>query len=164
MPVGSGTTMGWGALLGFSDETTWGTRVAATNFMEFENHGFQKKIEEEKLPSLGSGRSFIRRVQKSVSVEGSLSYNLHPVDGIKLLKHALMGTVTSAQIGVTGSYAHTFSASDLSSISQKGLSFEVRNGAETTTAWSFEGCRVKVGHVIPFFGITGSVIIPIRLP
>lgn len=143
MPVGSGTTMGWGALLGFASETTWGTRIAANNFMEFISEDFQKKIEEEKLPSLGSGRSFIRRVQKGVSVEGSLSYYLHPVDGIMLLKHALMGTVTSAQLGVTGSYAHTLTASDMSTITQKGLSFEVRPGAETTTAFSFEGCRVE---------------------
>lgn len=155
MGVGSGTALGWGTLLGFGEETTWGTKITATNFMEFSSESLKKTIEEEKLESLGTGRSFARRVQKEVGVEGSISYNLHPVDGIKLLKHALMGTVTSAVIGATVGYNHTFSASDMSSITQKGLSFEVRPDKDTTTAFYFTGCRVNE------FKISGEIGKPI---
>lgn len=156
MAIGSGTAMGWGALLGFGEETTWGTKATATNFMEFASESFKKSIEEEKIESLGTGRAFARRVQKQVNVEGTLSYNLHPVDAVKLIKHALMGTVTSAQVGVTVAYNHTFTASDMSTLTQKGLSFEIKPDKDTTTAFYYTGCRVNS------LKISGSVNEPIK--
>lgn len=143
MPVGSGAALGFNALLGFGEETTWGTKITATSFMEFNSESFSKDIEEEKLESLGGGRGFIRRVLKQVSVAGNLSYDLHPIDGTRLIRHAMMGSVTSAQIGATGSYNHTFGTGDISQISQKGLSFEVRPDSLTTTSFYFTGMRVN---------------------
>lgn len=145
MPVGSGTALGWGALLGYGLETTWGTAVTATSFMEFRSESLKKTIDEEKLESIGGGRSVIRRVQKNVNVEGSLAFDLHPVDGIHFLKQALMGTVTSATSGAAGSLAfvHTFTTGDLSTVTQKGVTFEVKPWSETTTAWIYNGCRVQ---------------------
>ena len=143
MPVGSGTTLGWGALLGFGEETVLGTRVTATSFMEFRSESFAKTIEEEKLESLGTGRASARRVQKGVDVKGSLTYDFHPMDGIKILKQALMGTVTSGQIATTGAFNHTMTVGDLSGITQKGLSFEIKKSSDTTTAFMFYGCRVN---------------------
>lgn len=156
MGIGSGTVLGWGALLGFGEETTWGTRATATSFMEFTSQGLKQSIEEEKLESLGTGRSFARRVQKQIGVEGNIAYNLHPVDAIKLLKHALMGSVTSAQVGATVAYNHTFTAGNLTGITQQGLSFEVKPSSDTTTAFFYSGCRVNS------LKITGGVNKPIE--
>ena len=143
MAVGSGASLGFDVLLGFADETTWGTKVTATSFMEFRSESLKKNIEEEVLESLGTGRSMARRVQKQVTVEGSIMYDLHPVDGIALLKHAMMGSVTSALVGTAAAYMHTFTTGDLSTITQKGISFEVKPQGDTTTAFYFTGCRVN---------------------
>lgn len=155
-PVGSGTAMGWGALLAFGEETTWGTKISATSLMEFRSETFKKTIKTENLNSLGGNRAHLRRVQTEIDVTGSLVWDLHPVDGIKLLKHALMGTVTSTQVGATVAWIHSFGASDLTSITQKGLSFDVRPSADTTTAFQFYGCRVNT------WKLTGIIGQPVR--
>ena len=142
MAIGSGTALGWGALLGYGEETTWGTKIGAANFMEFDSESLKKTIDTEKLESLNGNRAFIRRVQKGTSVDGAISYDFHPITGISLLKHVLMGTVTSAQVGATVAWNHTFTASDMSTITQKGLSFEIRPDSATTTAFYYTGCRV----------------------
>lgn len=54
-----------------------------------------------------------------------------------------MGTVTSAQVNTSAAYNHTFTAGDMSGITQKGLTFEIRPSDDTTTAWIFTGCRVN---------------------
>lgn len=156
MAVGSGAVLGFDALLGYGQETTWGTLVTATSFMEFRSESLKKNIEEEKLESLGTGRAFARRIQKNISVEGTLSYDLHPVDGISLIKHALMGTVTSAAAGTSDSFNHTFTAGDISGISQKGLTFEVRPQSDTQSAFIFYGCRVNS------MKISGSINEPVK--
>lgn len=143
MAVGSGTMLGINSRLGFGNETTWGTRAAANFFLEFRSINIKKNIEEEKLESLGGGRSYIRRVHKNISVEGALTYDLQANDGIYLLKHALMGTVTSALATTASAYNHTMTLGDLSTISQKGISVEVQPDVITTTAFAYEGCRVN---------------------
>ena len=130
--------------------------MPANLFLEFRSESFRKTIDEESLESLGAGRSFIKRVTKNINVEGSLSYDFHPQDALYLLKHVLMGTVTSAQVGVTGSYKHTFTTGDMSTIAQKGLTFEVQPDAQTTTAFIHYGNRVNS------FKLSGSVGEPIK--
>ena len=143
MAIGSGTVLGFNSRLAFGNETTWGTIATATHFMEFRSCSLRKNIVNEKIESLGTGRAIGRRVQKEVTVEGTIAHDLHPVDAIFLLKHAMMGSVTSLLAGTSDSWNHTFSVGDLSDITQQGITFEVQPDANTTTAWIFHGCRVN---------------------
>ncbi len=142
MAIGDSARTSAGALLGFGLEPTWGTGVTATSFMEYTSQNFKLTIESEKIESLGTGRAAVRQVRKNKSVEGTLAYNLHPVDAIPLIKQALMGTVTSA-ISTATAYTHTFTAGDLSTITEQGITFEVKPSSDTTTAFQFIGCRVN---------------------
>lgn len=141
--IGDSARSSHGVLIGFGEETTWGTGVTATNFMEFRSQNFKLEIESERIESLGSGRSFTRQVKKNKSVTGTLVFDLHPVDGIKLFKHALMGTVTSALASTATAFNHTFTAGDLSTIAQQGLTFEIRPSNDTTAAFIYSGLRVS---------------------
>lgn len=142
MGVGDSAFVSHGTLLGYGLESTWGTLASATVFMEFTSQTFKKNIEKEKVETLGTGRNAIRIIPKNISVEGTLAWNLHPVDGIDILKQAMMGTVTSA-ISTATAYTHTFTAGDLSTITEQGLSFDVKPSSDTTTAFQFLGCRVN---------------------
>lgn len=149
--IGNSARSSHGVLLGFGEEVTWGTGVTATNFMEFRSQNFKMEIENERIESLGSNRSFTRQVRKNKSITGTLVFDLHPVDGIKLIKHALMGTVTSALASTATAYNHTFTAGDLSTITQQGLTFEIKPSNDTTTAFIFSGIRINT------LKITGAI-------
>ena len=143
MGIGGNVQMGLGGLLGFGLETIWGTIANITEYMEFDSASLKKTIEEEKLESIGAGRGYLKRVVKNISVEASITYNLHPVDGINLLKQAFMGTVTSALSSTNDAYAHTFNVGDLKNIDQKGITMELRPSSETKTAYTLIGARIN---------------------
>jgi len=156
MAIGDGGRLGFNSRIGFGQETTWGTLVTATSFMEFRSETLKLEKVNEKIESLGTGRAIARRVQKEVNLEGTFLYDLHPVDGIALIKHALMGSVTSALAGTTDAYNHTFTTGDISGIAQKGLTFEVQPDQNTTTCFIHYGLRVNS------FKISASIGEPVK--
>lgn len=143
MTVGAESRQSYDARLAFGSEGTWGTGVTGTSFMEFTSQNFKPVFDNEKIESLGTGRTSVRLVRKQKHIEGTLVFNMHPVDGIALIKHAMMGTVTSALAGTTDAYNHTFTAGDLSTITEKGLTFDVQPSGDTTMCYKFSGCRVN---------------------
>ena len=142
MAVGTNARMGYGGILGFGDETTFGvTATTIDKFLEFNSSSFTKNIGGKVLESLGTGRAGGRRVVTNIEVEGTINFNLHPVNGLKLLKHALMGTVTSALLS-TVTYAHTFTAGNFEGITEQGMTFHLRP-SNTTQAFHITGARVN---------------------
>jgi Phage tail tube protein len=142
MAIGTNARMGYGGVLGFGDETTFGTTATTIDkVLEFNSASFTKSIGGKVLESLGTGRGGGRRVTTQVEVEGTINFNLHPVDGIKLLKHALMGTVTSAALSAPA-YAHTFTAGNMDGISEQGLTFNLRP-SDTTDAFHITGAKIN---------------------
>lgn len=142
MVVGAQARMGYGGILGFGDETTYGASAAAIDdFLEFNSASFTKDVGPKILESIGTGRGGARRVVTQISVEGTINYNLHPVQGMKLLKHALMGSVSSALLSAV-TYAHTFVAGNMDGITQQGLTFHLRP-SDTTDAFHIFGAKIN---------------------
>jgi len=142
MVVGANARMGLGGILGFGDETVFGsTATTIDKFLEFNSASFTKSVGGKVLKSLGTGRGAARRVTTQIDVEGTINFNLHAVDGIKLLKHALMGTVTSTALSAPA-YAHTFTAGNMDGISEQGITFHLRP-SDTTDAFQIIGAKVN---------------------
>lgn len=138
MPTG----LGHKTYIGLGQETTWGTPVARTKFLELVSGGDALVVNEQKILSQGVNAIGVRgdlEVAKGpVSVEGSLTVE-HHYDGLEvLLKHAL-GAVTSSQPNAAGYptvWSHVFTIADAL---PAGLTIEV---ARDVTAFIHEGCKI----------------------
>lgn len=99
--------LGLNAWIGLGEESTWGTPVTATKFLEI--YEADPKLNQKALFKQTLGNPSRRYAVKSKRDAGG-SFKLPMIyQGAEyILKHAL-GSVASAQIGVTGVYTHTFS-------------------------------------------------------
>jgi len=138
MPTG----LGHKAYLGLGQETTWGTPVARTKFLELVSGGDTLVVNEQKIISQGvqgiGVRGDLEVAKGAISVEGSLTVE-HTYDGLEvLLKHAF-GAVTSTQPNAAGDptvWQHVFTIADAL---PTGLTIEV---ARDLTAFIHEGCKI----------------------
>lgn len=110
MSIGSGLA----ASIGFAEETTYGTYVAPTKFLEFEKEDLRKNKTTMQGGGLAAGRFAdlgSRRVLTTVSGSGSVDLEVTNKSYGLLMKH-LLGAVTSAQQGAGPAYLHTFTLAD----------------------------------------------------
>ncbi len=122
------TGFGHNAWVGFADESTYGTYVPATAFLEIMEESFkgsQSKIAKPQLRNI----SVLNTVSSKKSVGGGFKFQFPLTGAEKLLKHAL-GTV--ADTGA-GPYTHTYTGADAL---PTGLSFHVNRDAATVGAGS----------------------------
>src|SRR3990167_2494598 len=176
MPVGSNAKFGYASSVGVSEETTYGTKVDSFKYVEFNSESMKREIEEKKLESINGTRDFIKRLLGNETVSGSLDVHLNPAEDsiLRIVKHAMGGTVSSAKITTTADdmFLHTFAVGDMelndssvSSAAVKGLSLQIDEGG---IVWDFLGCRVnqlsikgEVGSPImmsaEFIGKTASI-------
>ncbi|EGX60092.1 hypothetical protein SZN_09226 [Streptomyces zinciresistens K42] len=144
MAIGSGL----GAQLGIAAESTYGTAVAPSKFIEFTKESLVLKkttaqsagIAAGRLLALGSRRVVTRR-------EASGSIDLEVVNrGMGLLLQALMGTsVTPVQQGAGTAYLQTHTLADTA-----GKSLTIQKGVPLTTGTvtdkTFVGCKITSGE------------------
>ena len=181
MAQGDSFRSGWASLLGVREEATLGTfvTVAAGGYLPFNSHSM--KLSREKMPveSLNGTRDFMMVVQGGEKVEGSIEFYANAADDtvIRLLKHALAGSVTSASVAGAGATCiqHTLYAGDgqnngntASASNTPGLSIYAKYGETLTAAVGYAGCRVnsfsikgELGQPIvmtaELVGMTGSI-------
>lgn len=156
MGIGSGL----GAQIGIAAETTYGTFVAPTKFLEFTKESLVLKkttatssgIAANRLVALSSRRVVTRR-----EVSGSLDLEIAN-KGMGLLLQALMGTsVTPAQQAASTAYLQTHTLADTA-----GKSLTVQKGVPLTTGTvtdkTFVGCKITSGEFSCGVGemLTGS--------
>jgi hypothetical protein len=143
--------MGYNGVLAIAKETTFGTFVTGTTWVEFNSESLKYNIEEVKIETINTLRSTTRILQGNISVDGSIEapLNLAADSNLFIVKSVMGGTVSSA-VASTGSYLHTFTVGDLennratsSSNHMKSLSISVRPGEAAMTTWNFYGCRVN---------------------
>jgi hypothetical protein len=141
--MGSGLQATWG----FGKETTPGTAVAPSRWLEFLGEAFsysREAIMGEGLRGGGTyGRRANRRVVVATGVEGSVNGEL-PTRGMGLLLQQMLGTNTPVitQQGTTTAYLHTYAAGDLDGKSltvQKKVPFAEGAGSSVHT---YRGCKV----------------------
>jgi hypothetical protein len=134
---------GYDSSVGFGEESTWGTTVARTKFMEFITESMKGAVELQVAPSVRSLSE--RRLQDFlISATGAIE-----MEGIfegleKLWKH-LFGAVATTNPG-TNTYNHQFT---LTNALPPGLSVEVYKGddanleaAGADTAHLYGGCKI----------------------
>lgn len=140
MAIGSGL----GAQLGISAETTYGTFVAPTKFIEFTKESLLLKKTTAQSAGIAAGRLVplsSRRVVTQRQASGSVDMEVAN-KGMGLLLQALMGTtVTPVQQGVTAAYLQTHTLADTA-----GKTLTIQKGVPLTTGTvtdkTFLGCKV----------------------
>jgi hypothetical protein len=144
MAIGSGL----GAQLGIAAESTYGTYVAPTKFIEFTKEGLVLKKTTAQSAGIAAGRLLplsARRVLTRKEVSGSVDIEVTN-KSMGLLIQALMGTtVTPVQQGATTAYLQTHTLADTA-----GKSLTIQKGVPLTTGTvtdkSFLGCKVTSGE------------------
>ena len=164
MAEGTGVNLGYRSIFATVGETAFGTGPTAltgASYYESSSFGMKREIEEVKSEEINSTRSYTRRYQMMQSISGSITKDLHPVDGIPFLLHALGGTVEPAGTSATG-YTHTITPDETNIVkagaagatTETSLSLLGRKGGEQ--GYIYNGCRV--GQAV----ITGEIGSPIR--
>ena len=144
MAIGSGL----GAQLGIAAETTYGTFVAPTKFIEFTKESLALKKTTAQSSGIAAGRLLAlssRRVLTRKEVQGSIDLEVTN-KGMGVLLQALMGTtVTPVQQAVTTAYLQTHT---LASVAGKSLTVQkgVPLTSGTVTDKTFLGCKVTSGE------------------
>lgn len=135
---------GLGAQLGIAAETTYGTFVAPSKFVEFSKESLALKKTTATSSGIAAGRLLAlssRRVLTQKEVAGGIDLEV-PNKSFGLILQALMGTtVTPVQQGATAAYLQTHTLAD-----NFGKSLSVQVGIPLTTGTvtdkSFVGCKV----------------------
>lgn len=140
MAIGSGL----GAQMGIAAETTYGTYVAPTKFIEFTKEGLVLKKTTAQSAGIAAGRLLplsSRRVVTQREASGSVELEVTN-KGMGALLQALMGTtVTPEQQGAGAAYLQTHTLADVA-----GKSLTIQKGVPLTTGVvtrkNFLGCKV----------------------
>src|SRR5574343_1209540 len=131
-------TSGLASQLGIGAESTIGTRVAPTKFMEFNSESL--KLNRDRIESGGirAGRRVLHRCAAGIqSVDGGFEVELTPQGSGLLLKHAFGAVSTTG----AGPYVHTLTPGDMSAL---GLTIQVnRPGIDgTNRPFDYLGCSI----------------------
>lgn len=140
MAIGSGL----GAQIGIAAESTYGTFVPSTKFIEFTKESLQLKKTTAQSAGIAAGRLVdlsSRRVVTQREASGSVEMEVTNKN-MGLLLQALMGTsVTPVQQAATAAYLQTHTLADTA-----GKSLSIQKGVPMTTGtvadYSVVGCKV----------------------
>jgi len=139
---------GLGAQLGIAAESTYGTFVAPTKFLEFTKESLVLKKTTAQSAGIAAGRLVplaSRRVVTRREVSGSIDLEIAN-KGMGVLLQALMGTsVTPVQQATSTAYLQTHT---LASVAGKSLTIQkgVPLTTGTVTDKSFLGCKITSGE------------------
>ena len=140
-----GTRSGLDAQLGFAAESVFGTGVAVTRFVEFDNEDMKFQPTWLEGEGLRAGRKFKRASRASVSrkdVNGKFDIKV-PNKGLGLLlKHMIGSSATATQIASSDAYEQVHTPGDLYG---KSLTIQVGRpepGTGTVRPFAYTGCKV----------------------
>jgi hypothetical protein len=144
MAIGSGL----GAQMGIAAESSYGTFLAPTKFIEFTKESLVLKKTTAQSSGIAAGRLLplsSRRVLTRREVSGSFDMEVAN-KGMGVLLQTLMGTtVTPVQQGVTTAYLQTHTLASVA-----GKSLMIQKGVPLTTGTvtdkSFIGCKITSGE------------------
>ena len=145
MAIGDSAELGYQSVVTISTETTFGTPITTTvgtQAFEFRSAGLTMKREELKAEGINATRSYNRRFQMNETVDGTIELDLHPVDGIPLLLHALGATVVTTANTAATAWTHSLTSSNNLNVgSGTSLTTDIRKGP--TISRRYAGCRVN---------------------
>jgi len=120
---------------GIGEESTYGTLVARTKFLEIVSENI--KVESPRTPRdtlTGASRKYYR--PGKIAVAGDIVHELG-YEGAELLFKHLFGSVASVQQAATAAYKHSFTLADAPPV---GLSVEINKG--DVSGFFYEGCHI----------------------
>lgn len=137
-----GSKTGLAAQLGIGVESTWGTCVAPTRYMEILNESLKLDIQRVESGGLRAGRRFTRAYHENrKGAGGSISLEV-PTKGFGLIaKHILGAVATTTPVGGTLSRDHTATPGDLDA---KSFSVQVGRPDLGGTVRPFDYTGVKI--------------------
>lgn len=139
------TRSGLDAQLGFAAESTFGTGVTATRFLEFDNEDLKFQPTWLEGEGLRAGKKFKRAARVAVSrkaVSGKFDIKVPNMGMGLLLKHMVGSSATAAQIDETDAYEQIHTPGDLYG---KSLTVQVGRpepGSGTVRPFGYTGCKV----------------------
>lgn len=139
--------LGYESFLGVAKETTWGTPVTASSFMEYGSESLVKREEGKLLEAIGStGRNPQKRYLGNTIVEGTVEAPLDVfADSCMLLVcNAIGGSITSSGDATDG-YNHAVAQGAMES-GASSLTLTKRIGG-STDLFQFSGCRVNTLNI-----------------
>lgn len=131
---------GLNSQLGFVAESTYGTAVTVTKFLEFVSEGLQREIQRIESRGLRAGRRTLLSSQWSagqIAVAGDIELELSNVGQGLLWLHAMGAAGTTG----AGPFVHTYTPADLQTLSltiQVGKPFI----GGTVQAFTYTGCKI----------------------
>lgn len=111
MAVGSGL----GSQLGFSTESTWGTRVVPSKFLRAKSHNLTpeaNRVQGDGIQSGVLGQLGAHYVETTQAGSGSVSFDVPPVGIGQLLQAIMGGTSTCVQQAATTAWLQTHTLGD----------------------------------------------------
>lgn len=134
------TRTGLDAQLGVAEESTVGTYVEPTRFVEFTSESMSMEVARIESDAIRAGRTIIDSDDWAVggrTVGGTVEFDARTKDLGLWLKHGLGAVSTSG----SGPYTHTFTPGDLFG---KGLTVQVGrpDTGGTVRPFSYTGCKV----------------------
>lgn len=140
--------LGMNSWIGFGQESTYGTYVVPTEFIEIESETLMKEVQRiEAMSILRRGTVDNKIIAGAVQVGGDITFPVQFGGWTRLAYHAF-GDVTHSQPDITNAptaYKHTFKIAD---VLPAALSFEVfRDTTQFTTepnkSFAYSGCKLS---------------------
>jgi len=124
--------------IGIAKETTWGTAVEPSTFLEFVSESITKSINPI-VSSANINTRFKKDIyQGSIDISGGFSIEVNP-DNIGLLIGATLGSESTAQVDTTTAYDHTFTPAGIAT-ALPSLTIEVGRAIKQMR---YSGCMVN---------------------
>lgn len=123
-----------GSFIGIGKETTFGTEVAATEFIEFNSESIKRNGGQTNKPTLRTA-SPLRAVPNKVSIDGSFTFPMSFGSNGLLLKYAMGANNTTG----AGPYTHALS---LATALTTPLTIAVKRGDVSGNEYAYNGCFI----------------------
>ena len=149
MAVGDTSLDGFGSYLGIGRETTYGTLVTATSFLDFISSSLKLTKERRIIEEINTSRTYTKEVGLSRTLEGEIETHAYAENLAfnYLLQNAMGGSITSASAtgdtAGSGVYEHTYDVGSMN-LTYSSLSINMRKGqASGGKVFEYYGLRVN---------------------
>jgi hypothetical protein len=133
--------IGYQSYIGWGEETSLGTAVQPTKYIQYNSESMVKEIAEQNIEAINGTNQFQKRVRLNEDVSGSIEYPVVPGDVLQVLNHLSGGNVTTTNPS-TGVFQYEFVFKAISTLTSLTLQV-ARDTADTDTSYNYTGCRVS---------------------
>jgi len=135
------TKLSYNTALAFGEESTLGTAVAPTQFIEYSSESFNKEFSEMLIDSINGTQQYTKRVTMEETASGGFEFPIVPTTELLLFRHLSDCNYTSTTL-TAGVYEHTFNFDVAQSITS--FTFQlVKDSAVSESTYNITGGRLN---------------------